>query len=87
MYIFFFLTWQRNLAGWSRDTTTVKGFERRHTGASVESLISIAIPTSEIQRINNGLIDMQEKEAGKFLEIELSNHSGTILPFCGKRTF
>ena len=30
---------------------------------------------------------MQEKEAGEFLEIELSNHSGTILPFCGKKNF
>lgn len=27
-------TWQRKLDGWSRDTTTVNGLERRQTGAS-----------------------------------------------------
>ena len=31
-------TWQRSVAGWSRDTTTVNGFERRQTGASVPTI-------------------------------------------------
>lgn len=33
-------TWQRKVAGCSRDTTTVNGFERRHTGASVNPCVS-----------------------------------------------
>ena len=59
-------TWQRKVTGCSRDTTTVRGFERRHTGASTKSQPEVLLTTDKLQQEQQLTFDVKmERKTGR----------------------